>query len=485
MARGLAVGMLMLCICGAAMAEPDVSSEDPFVMFWNNFFKQPFPHRGDGTSWGDMLESMRLDGYIRARYNTSDIGFIQRIFGPSVTGQIPDPDLGAVNSNWEDWLSYKVILGANFSLTHDISFRTSIINMNVLGQDNRFERFDPDAGTPFIDSPQVANPEVQLYEGYGEWKNFFMPGITALVGRTELVYGNEWILSDNEFYGGLTWDTIKLSMNTTDQLSVDFFLAEINHMYSPRGPAQPQIAGLYSSYRADMGLGEKKNTLIDLYFLYTTDDFRADEIGVTTDFANDKRYTVGARVAGWFMPEIDYDLQAAYQFGHSAEPPPSTDRSATVSAYAASAEIGLNWEQVQWSPRISGSVSYASGDSDLDDGDADAYNPLYRNIHGMNGLADVFHFTNLVDWAAQISFKPYGMSTLGIEGHIFRSAERISPPTSKELGKELDFFFTADVTSNLNMRMAYAIFSEGDAFNDVTGERPHNNRFYIHMVYKF
>jgi len=482
MTRVLATAVVLLCMGGAALAEPDLSSQDPFVMFWNNFFKQPFPHRGDGTTWGDMLESMRLDGYIRLRYESTDIGAIQRIFGPSVVG--PAPNLGVVNADWTDWGAYKIILGSDFDLTHDISFRFSIINMNVVGNSNRFKRFDQ-AG-PFIDSPQIHNPEVSLYEGYVEWRDIFMPGITATVGRTELIYGNEWILSNNQFYGGLTWDAVKLSIESTEQLSADFFLAEINHMYAPRGPGRPRIVGFYSSYSADVGLGEDKKTVIDLYGLYNTDDFTQADLGVTTDFANDKRYTVGGRIAGWFLPDVDYDLQGAYQFGRTTT---GTENSADVYAYAGSAEVGINWEQVQWSPRIAGRVSYASGDNDADDGDSTAYNPLYRNTHGMNGLADVFHFTNLVDYALSATFKPYGMCVMGMEGHVFRTAKRLSPltgvPTSKSLAKELDFFLTAQATPNLVLKMVYSIFSEGSAFEDVTGARPHDHRFYLNFEYSF
>jgi len=493
MKRFLAVMALAVLLVDLASAQQvQVDTGDPFDEFWENVMKHPFPNWGDGTTtWDKMMRSVELGGYLRVRYETTNIETIQRVFGPSPTG--PRANLGMVGDEWADWVAYKALFTIAFNLTPDadISFYGSLINMNVLGDRGRFRRT---GGGARVKSPQMYDPEVALYEGYVQWKRFVWPGVTARVGRQELVYGDQWLLSNNSFYGGLSYDAAKLSMigpvpdNPT--YTVDFFAAQVSGMFANPGPSRPQIFGGYATFVLDPGIEESKPTLLDVYLLHNRDNMNALDIGSETDFAKERRYTIGSRLAGYFLPDIDYSLQGAYQFGRAGQNDDGTTRnSATVQAYAAQGEIGKSWPEMDWTPRISLGAAYASGDDDPGNGRAKAFNPLFQDPHGMHGLADVFHFTNLIDYCVRMTANPHKDWTIGAEGHIFRSDERISaaPGThvSKRLGNEIDFFARLKATDKFALRIAYAMFAQGNAFRDTTGSRRHDQRIYFNIEYFF
>ncbi|NQT21625.1 MAG: alginate export family protein [Planctomycetes bacterium] len=491
MTRFLTVLALIVCVGGlAAAAEPDLTITDPWAQFWRNNVQ--FPLQGWGnldTTWGQMMESVELHGHLRVRYESSEIMSIQRIFGPSPTGPdqtlVPDMRrLGMVGDSWDDWVAYKALLNVTFNLAHDISFYTSFVNMNVLGDNTRFHRTMPTnvGGSTRIDSPQIHNPEVAVYQSHMQWEDFLLPGITAKAGRQELVFGDEWLLSNNSFYGGLSYDAVKLSINTDDMYSIDLFAAWVSEMYSPPGPSRPKIFGVYLTYIVDQGLEENQETLLDLYLLYNVDNMTAAaDLGSRTDFAKERRYTLGSRLAGNLLPDVDYSLQAACQAGHTAT---NTTSHADVEAYAGEAEIGKTWKEMDWSPRIGVRAAYASGDGNTSDGDSGAFNPLYQDMHGKHGLADVFHFTNLIDYAATLTMTPGKNWTIGVEGHTFRLAERIQG-SSKQLGRELDVFARLQATERLSAELVWTSFDQGQAFTDVTGTDPHSQRIYLNFEYSF
>jgi len=471
----------------AAAGEAVRDTGDAFGDFWHNVMKHPFTDWGTGEStWDQMMRSVELGGYLRVRFEATEVRTIQRIFGPSPSG--PVPNLLMVGDSWGDWVAYKAILNVNFSLTEDVTFYASLINMNVIGNEARFRRTIP--GGPRVKSPQIEDPEVALYEGYVQWKNFVLPGVTAKAGRQELVYGDGWLLSNNSFYGGLSWDAYKLSISSPGadgghpQYTLDLFYGQVNDMYTIPGPARPRIYGAYATYYPDTGIAEGKPTQLDVYLLYNTDNMGVGNLGSRTDFAKEDRYTVGSRLAGNLLSDVDYSVQGAYQFGRTGSPGPTTTR-VDVEAYALQGELGKSWPEMDWSPRVALRAAYASGDNNPADNKNEAFNPLYQDPHGMHGFADALHFTNLIDYAVIVTMHPDENWTLGMEGHAFELPERPAAGVSKELGQELDLYAALKAADNLTATLVWGIFAQGEAFRDATGARDHDQRLYFNVEYEF
>ena len=86
--------------------------------------------------------------------------------------------------------------------------------------------------------------------------------------------------------------------------------------------------------------------------------------------------------------------------------------------------------------------------------------------------------------------KPGPNWTLGVQGHVFRTADSLSTPAvhiSDNLGKELDLSARIQATDNFSVTLTYALFIQGEAFRDTpgVGRRHRDNRVYLNMEYTF
>ena len=483
MARVLASLLVVACLFGGFVLaeEPDLTTPDPVVQFWNNIMKHPFEGAGlfqDDTTFGYMMNHLELGVYLRARYEDSELRQVPRLFGPSAVA--PNAlNLDRYGDEWSDWVSTRAMLSATVPLTQDLRFYGQLINLNVIGDNGRFKRITDPSSATVIANKDVAihNPELDFYQAYGEWDNFITRGMGIKVGRFEINYGEGWILSNQPFYSGLSFEAAKVSVKT-EQATVDFFAAEVAPMYKPAGPTYPRIYGAYCSYTVE------QSTMLDVFGFYSSDEMSKQDMGMKSDFVDESRYTVGSRLHGNLLPDLDYDLNGAYQFGQTGAPMSDPDRHDDVSAYALQGGIGKTFQEAAWTPRFGFKAAYASGNANPGDGDNEAYNPLYRDLHALNGYADAVKFSNLIDYALEASVKPYDRLLFGTEVHLFYFADRPAN-TSSKLAKEWDLFAKVKATDQFSIEAAYAMFVQDEAFRDQTGKREHNQRMYINLEYSF
>ena len=483
MVRFVAALLVAACLfCGVAFAveEPQTDNPDPFAEFWHNIMKNPFKDTGTfdpNTTFGYMMENLELGGYLRLRYESTELRPIPKVFGPSPV--FPGgADLAQYGDDWGDWVSERAQFYITIPITPDLRFRGEAINLNVLGDKARF-RATPAGDLPSVPSrdPAITDPEIQLYQGFGEWDNFITRGLGAKVGRQEINYGEGWIISDQPFYSGFTFDAAKVQVKT-EQATIDFIAAEVSTIYKPQGPSYPRIYGAYCTYAAE------ESTNFDFFGFFNNDEMNQQDNGIKADFVDESRWTLGSRLHGNILSDVDYDLNTAYQLGHTGPSATALHEQDDVSAYALQGGIGKTFQEAPWTPRIGGKAAYASGDKDPDNTKNHAYNPLYRNLHALNGYADAVKFSNLIDYALEGSVKPYDRITIGTEGHVFFFADRPANLSNK-LAKELDFFTKVKASENLSFEVAYAMFVQDRAFRDATGDRQHNQRVYFQLEYAF
>ena len=482
MVRFLAALLVMACLlCGMTYAaekfpvgngEQQTDNPDPFAEFWHNIMKQPFKGTGvfdANTTFGYMMENLEFGGYIRLRPEATELRPIPRLFGPSPI--FPGgADLTQFGDKWQDDVSTRTQLYLTVPFTEDVRITGQIINLEVLGDQGRFERTP--AGVPARD-PAVIDPEIHPYEAFVEWDRFITPGLNAKVGRQEINYNEGWIISDQPFYSGLTFDAAKAQVKT-ELTTIDFFASQVATMYKPQGPTDPRLYAAYGTYTLE------QSTNLDFFGLFNTDEMNS---AGKSDFVGESRYTLGGALHGNIVSDVDYAVNGAYQFGHTGSTAPG-NASDSVHAYALSGGLGKTFAEAVWTPRIGAKASYASGDDDQNDGKNTAYNPLYRNLHALNGYADAVKFSNLVDYALEGSVKPYDRITIGTEGHLFYFADRPAG-LNEQLAKELDFFTKVKATDNLSLEAAYAMFVQDRAFREATGNREHNQRVYLQLEYAF
>lgn len=125
-------------------------------------------------------------------------------------------------------------------------------------------------------------------------------------------------------------------------------------------------------------------------------DLTRDNAAIAGVVANDRRRSVGARVAGR-AGAYDFDAEILAQTGDFG--------AQDVHAIGGSVDGGRRFTEAPWSPRIGGRLTYGSGDSDPLDARQETFAPPFPRgaWFGQNGLAS---FSNTVEAAATLGFTP-------------------------------------------------------------------------------
>ncbi|MEQ9411257.1 MAG: alginate export family protein [Fuerstiella sp.] len=257
------------------------------------------------------------------------------------------------------------------------------------------------------------------------------------------------------------------------------------------------ISGVYSTFK-----GLENNTL-DLYWLYFNERNPSFDGGMGTFNRMDgERHTLGLRLAGSQpIKECDtvvgtwtWDFEGAYQFGHDQFGASAVVRD--VNAGMAAASVGYTFNEVLWSPGITGFYYWGSGDNDPTSGDINTFYTMYPLGHAYWGLIDNFSGQNLQDAGATFTLKPHKKLTVATSYHLFNKANSngnvwnivgapIGSANTSNIGQELDIVATVPVTSNFNVQAGYFWFFYGDAINAGPAARDDARQFYLQTTWKF
>lgn len=190
--------------------------------------------------------------------------------------------------------------------------------------------------------------------------------------------------------------------------------------------------------------------------------------------ANGFRYdTLGTRYWGgegnWL-----YELEAAVQFGTNAD-------NSGHSAGAVTAGLGRKFPCTIFSPTLWAYYDWASGDDTVGNG-YHHYEPL---AHKYNGFMDIFGRRNLQDMNLLLTANLTDKVQLLCWYHYFRLANGNDVPYnvdmtnfngqaagtsgSKDLGHEIDFLITHNITPRMSMLYGYSHFFAGDYYATTAG----------------
>jgi len=203
-------------------------------------------------------------------------------------------------------------------------------------------------------------------------------------------------------------------------------------------------------------------------------------------------YTLGGSVLGIFdvgPGRLDAMLWGAFQAGRFREGAgrPTLDHLAG----ALLAEVGYRLTDVHGEPWLRTGVNFGSGDGDPLDGTHHTFFNVLPTNHGYYGLVDQLAMQNLVDWFAQLEWRPIEKLGVSFFAHRFWLADRndfkyagtgafnpyqlayASSPSrgSDDLGWETDLVLTYALHRSLTLMAGYGqLFGGGVFTGDPNGQ---------------
>lgn len=467
-----------------------------------------------GSAHGD-LQNVRIGGSIEA-YGAyySDIysrGGSERPWPGSLLPKRPIGPGGTItflNANGDshafEFFEHRVRLSVEADFTDGVSGFIELISQEEWGTD-----FPSDYITG-VDGRRGA--DVGMHQVYIQTRDTWGLPVQLRIGRQELAFGNEWLVSPNldpDPFVATSFDGIRLTYEA-DAFTVDAFATLLSEDGFAEEDGNVSFYGLYGSYR---GLQDME---IDAYYLFLRDAreihdtqfvaavewveelFGLDQYGPTT------LHTVGLRVAG-LRGGWDWYGEAAIQWGDadaigSLFKPLGTygDTDARFSNWGANGEVGYTFD-TQYSPRVYLAGAYYGADDNRDISFVEWINPFYRPEASVafNRLFSGTRHTHFIDGSAFSNFwfvrggaeaavtenltvgvdvlyhrvveafdAPYHVHLVGFKVPVAPSYSFWTKEGSKDLGTEALLTASYQYSEDLTFEVGYAHWFTGKAIDD-------------------
>lgn len=288
-------------------------------------------------------------------------------------------------SGWADWdsrgsnfgyVEQRTTLNVCADFTEMVSAYIELDSYDLWGEDFRSDYVTG------VDRRAASIDDIEVFQSYIEAREMFGMPLRLRVGRQELRLGAQWLVGSKQtgtFFPGTSFDAVRATY-ATELFSVDAWWAKLAERSPLEEDGDTDFYGVYASY---LGLD---NVTFDLYYLLLRDaqalsvtngtfleEWLEDLFGVD-NFGPTYLHTVGARAAGT-LGAVDFEAEAAYQFGQAGAVGITFAGAGTASPYGPDgAEFG-NWGanlQVGYtfdapmSPRIYIGGAYFGGEDNRD-----------------------------------------------------------------------------------------------------------------------
>ncbi len=315
----------------------------------------------------------------------------------------------------------------------------------------------------------------------GEAQNLFIDAnliqendrsLTARLGRQELLYGNQRLVSPLDWANTRrTFDGYKLMYSGLDWDVDGFFVHPVKRLLATEGTNQWDGADtdtlFYGAYGTRKGLEIGQ---LDSYYL-----------GIDYLTPGASFHTLGSRLAGSYEGLL-YEFEGGTQFGENAN---GTNHTAGFAVAGLGRQLDISVVGKAWRPTLWGWYDYASGEDNLADAGrfGDGFDHLFPLGHKYNGFMDLFGRRNLHDINAQLITPVWGdRVSLLLWYHYFlldnlttpynltmTPFNTVAPAADRELGHELDVLFTINVNPRNSMLVGYSYFKPGDYYKQTSG----------------
>ena len=299
---------------------------------------------------------------------------------------------------------------------------------------------------------------VDLHQGYVDVLDLFAEPLDLRVGRQELQYGDQRLVSPLDWSNvGRAWDGARLRWRGTS-FTVDLFETVVKEVNTARRNAN--FWGVYASCKAV----PKHEFDAFLFGRDQRDGTFTNEHGTLGNLSD---RTVGARAKG-AAGAFDYTGEADWQFGRKA--------GQRVRAWALAATGGYTFDH-SLKPRVGVEYDFASGDSNPSDNKVSTFDPLYPFGHAYQGYQDVFSWKNGHDFKGSVSVDPKPDWRVQADYHHFRLhhafdawydatgaaiiARSATGAPGKDIGNEVDLHVKGKFREVVTLWFGYSRFFAG------------------------
>jgi len=324
-----------------------------------------------------------------------------------------------------------------------------------------------------------------------EWKRIGGSPVGFKAGRQSISYADGRVFGPGEWgnAGRYNWDALKLYF-TTEPVQVDL-------LYGQRVSSEPSsfndehypydMFGIYA--QVEKLAWDEFSLKPDLFYLVQYDNH--GNIAGESGKGDQKIHSPGFFLDGKYGQRWDFCGTLAGQTGDYGRD--------EVRAYGYNAKVGYTWD-VGWSPRLGGEFSYASGDSNTNDGEHATFNGVFGALDVFYGRMNLFSWMNLEDYQATLSMTPWKTLKLWCDFHFFRLAEAADAwywasgkiarfdPTGKagrDLGREVDLLAQWQVDQNTELFAGYSHFFAGEFMQNTEANGEDADWLFVQLMYKF
>jgi len=303
--------------------------------------------------------------------------------------------------------------------------------------------------------------EFTLYQGFVEGTVAGAKKLSVKAGRQEFVYGSGFLLGNDAFYDGLSFDALKASLKPANGVSVDLFGGQYVRRNS--GGIAGKLYGIYATY------APRETLSVDLYGFRDTGG--AGETHVGGD--HERTYSVGTRFTGNTAgKKVAFEVEPVYQFGRKNRDGASHDH---ISAYGGHVDVTIDPPLGRYPGMIFLSYAYGSGDGNPQEG-------KFTEFHNPNNDTSLIGDMNVIGELSGIVVGDSAASglhvftagggvdlteklNLSLDGHYFR-ANKVPAGFRKEIGIETNLIFTYKLNDRISLLASANRFFTGGFFKD-------------------
>ena len=326
------------------------------------------------------------------------------------------------------------------------------------------------------------------FDTYLEIKKLLPFSIKA--GRQIIAYGNKRIYGPGEWgnTGRWHWDAVKLHYTFEGGFLDAYYggtkVHDPSHL-SWKHRHGFESVGLYGHFELPknflgIALEPFSMTKVNDHDLYNGED------GQVGDFDS---YYLGARVFKIDYKGFDFDFTYIKQEGDSA--------SDDIDAYGYHCLLGYRFKQIGFKPRVSVEYTYASGDSNPNDGTLETFDGAFGARDKMMGRMNLFHWKNLRDAQINVELKPKKTLYFTAGFHQFWLAEDedawyLNPKAYRDktgnsgdkVGKEFDLVGKWTLPKGNEMQFGYGHFWPDEFAENVVSDKE-ADWIFLQWIYRF